>query len=145
MKHSTQWTFALAAGLVLLATLLIVFAAVAQQPPAAPPPPEAQPGADAGVPAIPGDRNAEARERMQQLRNLWNAGGNTASMQVVGEHVYVMYGPYLCQFSTNGLQLEAKVDLREILGLNQRIKAALKDRGKGQQAPAPEPAAPAQP
>lgn len=145
MKHSTQWTLALAAGLVLLATLLIVFAAVAQQPPAAPAPPAGAAGQDANVPPVPGDRNAEARERVQQLRNLVNAGGNTATMQVAGEHVYVMYGPYLCQFSTNGLQLEAKVDLREILGLNERLKDALRDRGKAKQGRAPEPAAPAQP
>jgi hypothetical protein len=94
-------------------------------------------------------RNAQAANRQNQLRRLLDAGrlmgGNTAAMQVVGEHVYVMYGPYLCQFSTNGLQLEAKVDLREALGLNDEIRQLRNARG-GRNAPAPPgPAAPAQP
>ena len=144
MKGSTKWMFGVAAGLVLVGTLLVVYAAVAQ-PPAAPVAPAANP-ADQAVPPVPGDRNAQLRDRMDQMRKLIEAGrlgGNTPVMQIAGEHIYLLYGPYLCQFAVNGLTLEAKVDLRQVLGLDQKVRDALKGRQKDRNAG--QPAAPAAP
>jgi hypothetical protein len=108
-------------------TLLVVCLALAQAPPPAPVAPEEAAAEDAKVPPVPGDRKAEARDRAEQLRRLWAEGrmgpGNTAPVMVVsGEHLYLLYGPYLCQFAVNGLTLEAKVNLRELL-----IPEALRD------------------
>jgi hypothetical protein len=152
MRMPRHWAVYLTLALGAAALLLVVYAAVAQAPPAAPAAPAERPAAEApAVPPMPGDRRAELQERMDQMQRMWammrGPGGNSQPiMQIVGDHVYLLYGPYLCQFSVNGLQLEGKVDLREALGLDERMRDLNRERARRQPAaPEPRPAEPAAP
>jgi len=147
LKRSTGWRLGITATLVVAGTLLAVCAAVAQAPPPAPVAPEKNP-ADANVPPVPGGGKAGAKDQADQMRRLLEAMRAMSAapvMQIAGEHVYLLYGGILCQFATNGLKLEAKVDVREALGINQQPAAGAgklrrKDQNAAPPAPAPAPA-----
>jgi hypothetical protein len=118
MKASAESTFALAAVLTVLGTLLLAFAGAAQQPPAAPGPP-AGPG-PAVPPMPPGGAGGDVQVIVgghQMVMAGPPGGGHALLIQTAGEHIYVIYGPYLCQFSTKALELESKINLEELLGL----------------------------
>jgi hypothetical protein len=150
MTRLKPWTV-IAVGLtVAFATVVLIYAAVAQPPAKAPVPVEARDAEDAKVPPLPGDRLRQARERADVMRKVWgdsallsSRGPSAASMLVEGEHVYVLYGPYLLQLSVDGLKLEAKVDLREALGLemDREVRARVKEAREARKTRAAEPEA----
>jgi hypothetical protein len=126
MTRLKPWTATAVGLIVAFAIVVFICAAVAQAPAKAPVPVERRNADDANVPPMPGnrDRGQRARERAEVVRRMWTdtallsgRGPSAVSMMVEGEHVYVLYGPYLLQLSVDGLQVEAKVDLREALGL----------------------------
>lgn len=144
--------------LVTFLTVALIYAAVAQPPAKAPVPAEARDAEDANVPPMPGDRERgeRARDRAEAIRETWRdaalssgRGAATTTIVVEGEHVYVLYGPYLCQLSVDGLKLEAKIDLRDALGLTgerevrDRLREAKEARRARVAAPEAEEAAPA--
>ena len=113
MRDRRLWTVG-AVGLIVVFIVVALVYAVAQPPPRAPVPAETR---DA-------ERVQKARERADVVRKMWTdanllsgRGPSAVSMMVEGEHVYVLYGPYLLQLAVDGLQVEAKIDLREALGL----------------------------
>ena len=125
MRDRRLWTVG-AVGLIVVFIVVALVYAVAQPPPRAPVPAETRDAEDAKVPPMPGDRERvqKARERADVVRKMWTdanllsgRGPSAVSMMVEGEHVYVLYGPYLLQLAVDGLQVEAKMDLREALGL----------------------------
>jgi hypothetical protein len=124
MRSTRSWTLAGIGLLVAFLTVALIYSAVAQPPAKAPVPAETRDPEDAKVPPMVGDRARRVRDRAEEVRrNLADAallsgrGAATSTIVVEGEHVYVLYGPYLCQLSVDGLKLEAKIDLREALGL----------------------------
>jgi hypothetical protein len=126
MRNLRPWTVAGVGFLLAFLTVALIYVAVAQPPAKAPVPVETRDAEDAKVPPMPGDRGRaeRARDRAETIRNTWRdaallSGRGAASSVIVveGDHVYVLYGPYLCQLSVDGLKLEAKIDLRDALGL----------------------------
>jgi hypothetical protein len=124
MRNVRPWTLVGVGLLVAFLTVALVYVAVAQPPAKAPVPVEKRDAEDAKVPPMLGDRDQRLRERAEVMRNTWKdaallsgRGAAASTIVVEGEHVYVLYGSYLCQLSVDGLKLEAKIDLREALGL----------------------------
>jgi len=142
-----------AVGLIVAFLAVALMYAVAQPPAKAPVPAETRDPEDANVPPMPGvrDRGQQARERAEAVRKMWTdtallsgRGPSAVSMMVEGEHVYVLYGPYLLQLAVDGLQVEAKVDLREALGLptmDREVRERAREAKEARRATAAEPEA----
>ncbi len=151
MRNVRPWTLVGVGLLVAFLTMALIYAAVAQPPAKAPVPAETRDPEDARVPPMPGDRVRQARDRAEVIRNTWTdaallsgRGAATSTIVVEGEHVYVLYGPYLCQLSVDGLKLEAKIDLREALGLTveREVRERLREAKEARKARLAEPELP---
>ncbi len=116
MRRFDRWTSRVGVVAALLALMLQVGTVVAQ------PPAKAPVVADDGAEPV----RVRARKVISPQAQMMRQASGT-SVVVEGEHVYLVYGGYLIQFSVDGLKLEAKINLRDLLKPDAAARKAAQD------------------